>query len=244
VPDSYQEDLAYIHHAGFGDFAREAAPAILALLQQHGIAGGRIIELGCGSGILARVLADAGYEMCGVDASAAMLEIASRAVPEAVLRRASLHDTELSRARAVLSLGECIGYLPGPDDSVDLLRLFARVAGALEEGGLFVFDVVGTTGSEAMRYRDWRSGQDWCVLIDVDEDLRAKRLRRGIIAFRKASDVWRRSEETHWLQLFTRDEVLSALRSAGFEATELQGYGTRALAPRRMAFAAHRRGKE
>jgi len=29
----YQEDLAYVHDAGFGDLARGAAPAILAALR-------------------------------------------------------------------------------------------------------------------------------------------------------------------------------------------------------------------
>jgi hypothetical protein len=48
---TYGADLASIHDAGFGDFAHEAAPWLPALLRRRGIAGGRVGDLGCGSGI-------------------------------------------------------------------------------------------------------------------------------------------------------------------------------------------------
>ena len=79
----YARDLATIHDAGFGGFARDAAPGLLRRLRRAGIHDGLVVDLGCGSGIWARALTDAGYDVLGVDQSEAMLEIARRQAPEA-----------------------------------------------------------------------------------------------------------------------------------------------------------------
>jgi trans-aconitate methyltransferase len=52
----YREDLAYIHDQGFGDFARKAAPGLLAMLRRGGIRSGLVVDLGCGPGHWAREL--------------------------------------------------------------------------------------------------------------------------------------------------------------------------------------------
>jgi len=49
----YAPDLAYVHDVGFGDFARDAGPALLAHFRKAGLAGGHVVDLGCGSGIWA-----------------------------------------------------------------------------------------------------------------------------------------------------------------------------------------------
>jgi len=62
----YQEDLAYIHDVGFGTFSSESAPALLEILHQKGINKGLVVDLGCGSGIWAKALTQAGYDVLGV----------------------------------------------------------------------------------------------------------------------------------------------------------------------------------
>ncbi|MGN0143178.1 MAG: class I SAM-dependent DNA methyltransferase [Roseburia sp.] len=49
---------------------------LISLLQEHGISDGLILDLGCGTGKMTRLLAAAGYDMIGVDNSEEMLEIA------------------------------------------------------------------------------------------------------------------------------------------------------------------------
>jgi 2-polyprenyl-3-methyl-5-hydroxy-6-metoxy-1,4-benzoquinol methylase len=65
----YEADLAYIHDTGFGEFARNSAPYLLNLFRRNGITEGRVVDLGCGSGIWARELTDSGYQVVGVDLS-------------------------------------------------------------------------------------------------------------------------------------------------------------------------------
>jgi len=62
----YQEDLAYIHDVGFGAFSSESAPGLLEILHQKGINKGLVVDLGCGSGIWAKALTQAGYDVLGV----------------------------------------------------------------------------------------------------------------------------------------------------------------------------------
>ena len=69
---TYRDDLSYIHHVGFGGLAGGAAPGLLGLLREAGIREGLVVDLGCGSGLWARELTEAGYEALGIDSSAAM----------------------------------------------------------------------------------------------------------------------------------------------------------------------------
>ena len=81
--EAYKDDLAYIHDVGFGDFAKNAAPELLAILRQRGLTDGLVVDLGCGSGLWAEELCQAGYDVLGVDISPAMIEIARRRAPRA-----------------------------------------------------------------------------------------------------------------------------------------------------------------
>jgi ubiquinone/menaquinone biosynthesis C-methylase UbiE len=52
--------------------------------------GTTVLDVGCGSGAFLRAAADSGASVCGLDASAALLERARSRVPEAELRRGDL----------------------------------------------------------------------------------------------------------------------------------------------------------
>src|SRR5215213_4702288 len=107
----YGEDLAYIHDVGHADFALESAPGILEILARNGIHDGLVVDLGCGSGLWARELVDAGYRVLGIDISEAMIELSRAKVPEAEFRMGSLFDTDIPRCRAVTAVSEVLNYL-------------------------------------------------------------------------------------------------------------------------------------
>ena len=109
--DAYQDDLAYIHDAGFGGFAKGSAPGLLRLFRQNAIIEGVVVDLGCGSGIWARALADSGYEVVGVDISPAMIELARQRVPEATFHVQSFVAFPIPACRAVTAQGEVFNYV-------------------------------------------------------------------------------------------------------------------------------------
>lgn len=221
----YRVDLAWIHDTGFSDFALAAAPEILRLLNRHRLAGGLVVDLGCGGGRLARRLHRAGFEILGVDQSRAMIARARIHAPGCRFVAGSFLDVAVPDCVAVTSTGECLNYLLDPRNGRSALRrLAARVHDALRPGGLFLFDALspGVLGPSGVR-RAGREGPDWAVMAESREA--GRRLTRRITSFRRVGGVWRRTREEHVVHLLHPAEWLAILRSAGFRARSAPGYG-------------------
>lgn len=214
----YASDLAFIHDAGFGDFARRATPGLIALLKRA--AARRVVELGCGSGAATAALAAAGFDVLGLDASPAMLRLARRRVPAARLRVARLPRAALPPCDAVVAVGEVLNYM---GRRADFPVLFRRVFRALRPDGVFIFDAK-LRGPAAGPTTRGRAARDWAVLSVVTEDGRGRGA-RDIVSFRRVGRLWRRAGETHRLTLPTPAGLARALRSAGFSARRTPGYG-------------------
>lgn len=227
MTDAYTDDLAYIHDAGFGHWARHAAAFVLKSLRQSGVERGLVVDLGCGSGILAEQLATAGYEVLGIDQSEAMLALARRRAPGARFLMQSLLAADIPPCRAVTAIGECFNYLfDDAHSSQALAELFGSVCKALPPGGLLIFDAaepgrVPGPGPAKLH----AEGPDWAVLATAEEDAGERLLTRRITAFRQVGDLYRRSHEVHRLRLLPRAELSAQLQAAGFEVEVLAGYG-------------------
>ena len=240
--NAYRDDLAYIHDAGFGSLARHAAPVLLNGLQQRGIDRGLVIDLGCGSGILAQALAAAGYDVLGIDISAAMVALARQRVPSGQFRTQSLLEADLPPCVAVAAVGECCNYLFDRGNTRrGLLQLFRRIHAALALGGLLLFDVaepgrIPASGPQ----RHYTEGEDWAVLVTAEEDRRHRVLTRRITSFRKVGDLYRRDDEVHQLRLFPRAELARVLRSIGFRVRLLRRYGPLRFTPGHVGFLAYK----
>jgi SAM-dependent methyltransferase len=245
--ETYGRDLAYVHDTGFGEFARRAAPELLRRLRGAGLRGGLVVDLGCGSGIWARALLDAGYDVLGVDVSADLLAIARERAPGARLVHGSLFEAELpTGCAAVTAIGECMSYAFDPRAGRDgVAALLRRIHAILRPGGLLLFDVAGP-GREPRPRRTWTDGEGWVVCVDAAEDASTRELTRTIVVFRRvgAGDGWRRSDERHVLHLYDPDAVRADLRAAGFADVEaLAAWGELDLSPGHTAFAARRPGE-
>jgi len=229
---AYGDDLAYIHDVGYGEFAERAAPAILRLLAQAGVASGLVVDLGCGSGRWARWLVDAGYRVRGIDGSSAMIALARRRVPTgARFQVASFVSVRLPGCDALTALGEVLGY-----GAPELAPLLARAYDALRPGGLFVFDLAGPGRGQPAH--GGSVGPDWAVVVEKAEHERI--LTRRITTFRRVGRIYRRGEELHRLRLHEPGEVLAALRRTGFRAHALRGYGSVRFAPGLCGFVARK----
>jgi SAM-dependent methyltransferase len=235
----YGADLAYIHDVGFGQFAEHAAPGLLQLLRKAGKRNGLVVDLGCGSGIWAKELTDAGYDVFGIDQSEPMIALARQRAPRGAFRAESFLTAELPPCVAVTAIGECFSYLFDRGNSERrLARLFHRIYRALEPNGLLIFDVI-VEAPEAQR--GFRAGEDWAVLVVSDVDKRRRLLTRRITSFRKVGDLYQRAEETHVLRLSDRSQLAAELRAAGFRVRTLTAYGGLPMLPGRVGFLARKR---
>jgi SAM-dependent methyltransferase len=222
----YGPEQAGIHHEAFGRLAGRAADMVTAELASAGLTTGRVVDLGCGSGILARRLSDAGYAVIGVDVSAAMLEIARRQAPAATFVHGSLLDADLpTGCVAVTATGEALNYAVDPRAGDDAFaELAARLARSLVAGGVFVFDVSihGRSGPDRVRVQ-FHDRPGWSVGVRETEDDRS--VTRAIATFRRLDDGrYERTDETHVLHLYDPGWLRSTLETAGFEAEVRPGY--------------------
>jgi SAM-dependent methyltransferase len=234
----YREDLALIHHRGFGDQARRQGREILALLRRSGIVTGTVLDLGCGDGTWLAMLTRAGFEAIGIDQSRALLQHARQAAPKARIRTGSIHRAALPQCDAVTAIGEVFNYRADNDPPDPLRRLFYRIHSALRPGGVLVFDML--VAGPRMHYSVWRNGRTWILCARVTEDASRRTLTRRIITLRQVGRLYRRSEETHVLRVPSSAEVLRQLGGAGFRARSSRRLGGVEMAPRRVVFVAHR----
>lgn len=235
----YDDDLAFIHAAGFGELATAAVAALVPELKQRGAR--RVVDVGCGAGVSTKVLLEAGFETLAIEPSSALLEIAQRAAPSARYQQGSAYDVTFAACDAIFALGEVLTYhAPSEDAAARLRRFFAQAGRALSKNGLLAFDLIETS-SEPLNARTWAAGPDWAVLSASREDVATSRLTREIETFRAiGGGNYRRSSELHHVRLFERSAVVSWLEQEGFQVEVATAYGAYRLAPRRVAFRAFR----
>jgi SAM-dependent methyltransferase len=217
----YRPDLARIHDRAFGFHADACAPGLIALLEP--VAGGLVLELGCGSGALTRRLLAAGHRVLATDASPAMVELAG-----AGARVLVLPDDPLPAADAVVSVGHVLNYL---SDEAAIGRALAAIAGALRPGGVLALDLLdlsyAVTRAGAPPYA--RVEDDWALVTRYESPAPA-RFVRHITTFVDAGDgSWRRDDERHDNVLVDTAGVPAQLAAYGVEATVTAAFGDERL---------------
>jgi SAM-dependent methyltransferase len=221
----YKRDLAYVHDVGFGTFAERSASAVLHILREAGIDSGLVVDLGCGGGLWARRLTDAGYRVLGIDLSPDMIALARKRVPESSFRAGSFLDVDFPDCVAITALGECFNYtFDKRNTRSSLSRLFRRASRALRPGGLLVFDVAEPGRAQGSSRGFWE-GPDWACLTEYVQDEPRHLLTRHITTFRKVGRHYRRTRETHVQQLYRASQLAGDLRKMGFRVRTIRGYG-------------------
>jgi ubiquinone/menaquinone biosynthesis C-methylase UbiE len=227
----YDSDLAWVHHTGYSRHVENIWPGILRLLRDGGLgSGARVLDVGCGSGRLARRLVDAKFEVIGVDASPAMIDLSRTGVPEAdfrIMRLPAPSAHALPRADAVVSTGHVLNYLDTLDDIAHALGDLAR---ALEPGGILAIDLM----TEAFAQRPEaqavhaRVAEDWTIVTRFSRP-GPGRFDREITVFRRVGEHWRRSDEHHRNLTFDARKALAILRDHGIEAEQRCAFGEETL---------------
>ena len=222
----YGRQQAAIHHDRFGDLAHDAARLLAGLLVSRGLTEGTVTDLGCGSGILARVMSDLGYDVLGVDISPDMLALAEQNAPRARFRKESLVDADVPPSVAVTAIGEALNYVTDPRVGLTTTEAVAsRVFDALAPGGVLLFDVATPGRNLGMEMRERiHDHEDWMLCMRATEI--GNRLDRRITIFSREGDGhWSRIDEHHVTHLYDPDELQAMLTKIGFEIETRPLYG-------------------
>jgi trans-aconitate methyltransferase len=242
MSSAYHEDLAYIHHAGFGRLATSAAATVLNELNVCEILDGTVVDLGCGSGIMAKSLREANYKVIGIDISSSFIEAARRRVPTAEFYLGSFITTSIPPCIAVTAIGEVFNYLLDPENGEAMrLEVWRRIYNSLESGGLLIFDMAGPLCVPATKsLRAFADGPDWAVLVETSADKAKTLLTRRITTFRKEGDLYRRRLETHQLELVDQAKIVRTLEDIGFSVLTMDGYSAMSLPSGIVVFVARK----
>lgn len=186
-----------------------------------------LLDLGCGTGGHAVLLAQRGYFVVGVDSSADMIrqarENAKREHVDAHFVVADMRRFRLHRTfEAAFSLFGAFSYLTTDKDVTDTL---SAVRSHLVPGGLLVFDTLCAPGNETgikQGYRVAEEGERRAVVFSETETSPATRqiaLRLNCLVLDK-NRVVNQFRETHSLRVFAQDEIKQFLDANGFRPLE------------------------
>jgi SAM-dependent methyltransferase len=95
--------------------------------------GSAVLDVGCGTGVLAQRLAEAGYEVSGVDPSEGMLAILERSAPSVSARVAS--GTELPFADESFDLVYCVAVMHHIADRAGVRQTLGEMVRVARPGG-------------------------------------------------------------------------------------------------------------
>src|SRR3954453_20282027 len=177
---------------------------------------GRVLDVCCGTGYLARLLAARRLRVAGGDASTEMIACARRDLPAAEFHVADAADFALpADFDAAVSTFDSINHILGMEQ---LQAAFRNTAAALRPDAPFVFEVLF---EEAYR-TNWA---DRFAMVRADNvlaitrsgfDFRTRIAQCTITMFRLIEGQWRRADTTVREQCYTAPEIDNALARAGF----------------------------
>jgi len=228
-PAYYRDDLALVHHLGFGTHADACAPGILALLEPVRERRGLVLELGCGSGRLTRHLIDAGHRVVATDASLSMLALArdhTRGAED--IRQLTLPEDPLPEVDAIVSVGHALSYLP---NEAALEKAMTAIGMALRVGGVLALDLCDVAWGQVRRDTPMAAWvQDDWALVTRFSITEANRFVREMTTFVRNHDgCWRRDDERHENILIDTAKMPAVLARHGIAAKVAPSFGSEKL---------------
>lgn len=250
----------YADIAPFYDLEFESFDADVDLYAGYAqLVGGPILELGCGTGRLLIPLAEAGYEVHGLDVSPSMIELTrNRAESAGVAGRIHLNSGDMrdlsgyqaNTFRLVFSAINSFLHLETRDDQIAALR---AVRSVIDRDGLLVLDIFQPTPETLLRMDDrfafdarWTmpTGENVQRFSHRQIDPSTQTIHTTLLYDVVGIDgALRRRTTTYNTRYVHRFEMEGLLSESGFE---LEGiYGSYSLDPldrhsEQMIFVAHR----
>ena len=202
------------------------------ILKRENVHPRTAVDLACGTGSVAILLAEQGIKVTAVDMSEDMLTVASQKVrdmdnaPMFVCQ--PLQELKLPRGvdLAVCAL-DSLDYITDPKDCAQAIK---QIYKALNPGGIFIFDVNTPEKLRAMDGQVFLDEDVYCVWRGEFDD-QTNICSYGMDIFQRQGNCWHRSFEEHEEYAYTQEQLTGFLKEAGF--THIEVYADRLFeAPR------------
>lgn len=189
------------------------------LLKEYEIEDGLLLDLGCGTGKLTRIMENYGYDMIGVDNSYEMLDIAKANSKDSILYlMQDMREFELfGTVRCIYSACDCINYILEDDE---LKKVFALANNYLDPGGLLVFDINSSfkyyelLGENTFAETREEGSFIWENYFDEEEQINEYDL---TLYIKEEDGRFQRFQETHYQRCYELEQIKKLLAEAGME---------------------------
>ena len=213
VYDTFMDNIPYEE---WGDYLKE-------LLKKNQVEEGLVLDLGCGTGTMTEILAEAGYDMIGVDTSEDMLEIAmekkEKSGHDILYLLQDMREFELyGTVKAVVSICDSVNYIT---EEEELLEVFRLVNNYLDPKGIFIFDF-----NTEYKYREIlgdstiAENREECSFIWENyyyEEERINEYELSLFIREEDSDLYRKYEETHFQKAYDLPVIQRLIEESGLE---------------------------
>ncbi len=218
----YREFARLYTLGDFPEFSTYMGQLLPSILEQYHLQPTTILDVACGEGTFAVMMAKQGYKVTGIDQSPEMLIIA-RKKAQAENIALSFHEMDMRhlKLQTTFDLVTCwydsLNYILTLDD---IETTFTSVSQHMNPDGRFIFDLntIHWLRTLAQRYavRVERETNDIFQVHRHSYDENSRIAVFHIVGFLKENDCWiRRVDEHHHQRGYTLDEIRRCLKKAG-----------------------------
>ena len=188
-----------------------------------------VVEIGSGTGNLAKYFLENGFNYRGLDLSSDMIAIAKRKVPSAQFIEGNMCDFKLAKpTESIIITGRTVSYLL---DNESINAAFSSFFKNLKQGGIVCFDFIDANkfipdiakGKEVVHeavYQDKTFIREsfWELYLDQGMDVKWK----ATFYTKKGEELAKIGEDNSIFRTFTRDEMAIFLAINGFQVKEFR----------------------
>lgn len=125
---------------GWNYYPEAFGQQLLKWLEAQGAAPKTVLDLGCGTGVLCRLLRDSGMDAAGMDYSQGMVDLARQENPDIPFERGDMITWQPDRTYDLVTCtGDVLNHIPALKD---LAQIFVNVYRYVNPNGYFVFDIL------------------------------------------------------------------------------------------------------
>ncbi len=209
-------------------FSELIFPRLLGSLRTRRVAVTSMVDVACGTGTLALLMARRGWEVFGIDASGGMIACASAKalamrVPAAVFLQHDMCSFRLPRQVGLAtSFFDSLNHLLTADD---LLAAFRSVREALVPGGWFIFDLNNELCYTQLWTRtDTVTHDEFTMTLENSYDRKERMAASMVTLLLREGNGEHRSTETVRERYYPSDVVRQLLGEAGFAVRESRDF--------------------
>lgn len=224
MPGDYSV-LSTIHdEIGMDAFARHITPQLINFAQRNDWFGRQVVDIGCGSGVSIRWLAQHGYVVTGVDLSSDMLNIAKQVVASQGLNVTWLQQDILEKINIPpQDLALCLDIMHEFNSLRDIETALTNMAQLLKSGKLLIFDIYTIEGlvrrnatGDLLEFDNDRL----CIFIRNSFDYERQVQQRDYIIYRKQPDnSWNRQNTQRILRAYPIQAITALVARCGLEVS-------------------------